>query len=252
MRADIRAMTFAEILDQSFSQLRSNFVLLVGIAAVFNVPSAIIQSEFMQPVAGELPGTTFWTGWSAVMLIAFIGMPWSQLAITWSISETALGRSATFSGAYEATFSRYPAYIGTVLLAGLGVVLGMFLLVLPGFYLMVLWLLLGPVVVIEGIAGPRALGRSRELIKGNWWRSFGIFMLAAILAALVSGGFQYVFAFVPFVGGILNGLVASVAFAFSSLVLVSLYFDLRCRHEDFDLQLLAEQVGGETNITEPG
>jgi hypothetical protein len=40
-------------------------------------------------------------------------------------------------------------------------------------------------------------------------------------------------------------LVTSVGLAYSAVVLTVYYFDRRCRIEDFDLRLLAEQIRAE-------
>jgi hypothetical protein len=47
---------------------------------------------------------------------------------------------------------------------------------------------------------------------------------------------------IPLLGPALTGVVQSITAAYTSIALVVLYVDLRCRHEDFDLQLLATQV----------
>jgi hypothetical protein len=133
--------------------------------------------------------------------------------------------------------------MGTVLLAGMGIVLGSLCLFLPGIYLSVLWMLVGPIAVIEDTYGTQALGRSRDLMRGNWWRGLGIVFAASLIFYAVAGGVQLVFAFIPVIGPILGALVQAIALVFNLAVLVLLYFDLRCRHEDFDLQYLSSQIG---------
>ena len=247
MSVPIRAMTLSEILDQSFKLLRSQFALLVAIAAVLYVPMSVLPALFLDFEPGTVPGPSFWITYAVILLIALVGLPWSQLAITWAISESALGRTCTFGDAYGETQSRYLPYVGTWLLASLGIVVGMFLLILPGIYLAVLWMPVGAVVVIDGLSGPAALGRSRDLVSGSWWRAFGVALVAGIITTVVGGGFNWMFGFIPVVGPLLNGLVGAVTFAFYAVVVVVLYFDLRCRHEDFDLQLLADAIGSEVD-----
>ena len=52
-------------------------------------------------------------------------------------------------------------------------VVGLLLLIIPGIYLAVIWSVILPVVVIEGLGGD-SFGRSRALVKGNGWGVFGI------------------------------------------------------------------------------
>jgi hypothetical protein len=47
---------------------------------------------------------------------------------------------------------------------------------------------------------------------------------------------------IPIVGLLVWGTFQAVGFAFTTAVMVVLYFDLRCRAENYDLELLAQQV----------
>lgn len=53
-------------------------------------------------------------------------------------------------------------------------VIGLLLFVVPGFIFFVWFVLSGPVVKIEGRRPLAALRRSRELVRGNFWRVFGV------------------------------------------------------------------------------
>jgi hypothetical protein len=105
------------------------------------------------------------------------------------------------------------------------------------------WLLVGAIVVVERTYGLAALKRSRALIKGHFWESFALFLVAGMLVGMASGALSIAFSFIPIVGPVLNGVVQAITSAYLSAVVIVLYVDLRCRHEDFDLQLLAQQIG---------
>jgi hypothetical protein len=67
------------------------------------------------------------------------------------------------------------------LLSAIGVVIGLVLLILPGLYLLTIWAVAAPVIVIErpGVFG--AFGRSQELVKGNGWSVFALLLIVAVL-----------------------------------------------------------------------
>ena len=136
-------------------------------------------------------------------------------------------------------------YVGTSLLATLALVpLVVLLITIPlAFYLGVSWMLVGAIVVVERRYGLDALKRSRALIKGHFWESFAVMLVAGMLVSMASGALSIAFSFIPIVGPVLNGVVQAITSAYLSAVLIVLYVDLRCRHEDFDLQLLAQQIG---------
>ena len=85
--------------------------------------------------------------------------------------------------------------IGAGLLAGLGIGLGILLLVIPGLFLMTIWAVIAPVIVLERVGVMRSFGRSRELVRGDGWRVFGVivsvviivFVVRAILGAIAVG-----------------------------------------------------------------
>ncbi len=72
------------------------------------------------------------------------------------------------------------------ILSGFFVLLGTILLVLPGIYLYVSFAVAVPVLLVEG-AGPwRALGRSRRLVQGRWWGTFGVALVGYLLVTIVT------------------------------------------------------------------
>jgi hypothetical protein len=68
----------------------------------------------------------------------------------------------------------YHRLIAVDVLLALIVLAGLLLLVVPGFVFFTWFALAGPVVEIERLGAVAALRRSRELVKGSFWRVFGI------------------------------------------------------------------------------
>jgi len=79
-------------------------------------------------------------------------------------------------------------------------------------------------------------------MRGNMMRALGIVIVGWIIVAVLTGTLGVVFHFVPLLGPLASGLAEAVAVAYSSVVLVLLYFDVRCRKEAFDLEHLARLV----------
>jgi hypothetical protein len=70
----------------------------------------------------------------------------------------------------------------------------------------------------------------------------GVVFVSTLLVSLLSGMLDFAFSFIPVLGPLLSGVAQGVTATYAAAVLVVLYVDLRCRHEDFDVQLLAQQV----------
>jgi hypothetical protein len=114
------------------------------------------------------------------------------------------------------------------IVAGVGIAFGFVLLIVPGLILFTIWAVAAPVVVLERPAGLGALGRSRDLVRGNGWRVFAVILLLVIVVGVVS----FIIEAIASSAGTGVGLVARVIVGIltapiSSLAAAVLYFELR-------------------------
>jgi ABC-type multidrug transport system fused ATPase/permease subunit len=72
------------------------------------------------------------------------------------------------------------------IVAGIGIVIGFILIIVPGLILITIWSVAAPVVVLEHPGVFAALGRSRELVRGNGWQVFGVILVLYIFVGVVS------------------------------------------------------------------
>jgi hypothetical protein len=112
--------------------------------------------------------------------------------------------------------------------AALGVLIGLFLIVVPGLILLTVWSVAAPVVVLERPPGLQALRRSRELVRGNGWQVFGVILVLDLLVAIVAGGLGIAADSAGTGVGIVVTVVLGVLTApFAALAAAVLYFELR-------------------------
>lgn len=114
------------------------------------------------------------------------------------------------------------------LVVGICVTLGFILLIVPGLFLLTIWAVAAPAVVIEGRGVFDALGRSRELVRGNGWNVFGVIVIVFVLNI----GVGFVAGTIGAVGGdairVLAQFAANVLIApFAGLTISVLFFTLR-------------------------
>jgi hypothetical protein len=83
-----------------------------------------------------------------------------------------------------AGFEAFTPLFTAVVLAAVGIALGLLVLIVPGVYLAVRWYFVPQAVVVEGTRGTAALSRSGALIEGFWWRTFGLVVLANLAIAI--------------------------------------------------------------------
>jgi hypothetical protein len=198
--------------------------------AVLGQPAPIGEAwATIRPQLGRLVGLSLLTGLLVVLAFAAGLVPGVLLAVA--------------GGA--------PA--GAVTLLVIGGLLGF----VAAVYLYVTLSLGTPALVLEKQRVGAALRRSRELVRGAWWRIFGILLLSTIIAQVIggiialpfelagsgtslfdpnAGAPSFVGLLLSAIGGVVGGTVTQ---PFTAGVVALLYVDRRIRREALDVALLA-------------
>ncbi|WP_237530863.1 hypothetical protein, partial [Streptomyces sp. SID3212] len=223
------------------------------------------------------------------MVITLLGTLFTTAVLTMVVSRSILGRPVTLSEAWQEARPRLLQLLGltvllplaAVVIMGIGVTpgilvgstAGVLLAVLGGLaalvvisWLMVRFALASPALMLERQGIAASLRRSAKLVKGSWWRIFGIQSLTLLLTFLVAMIVSIPFAIIALAadGAGIDGLVSgstpeygwtylvitgvgavissSITYPISAGVTVLLYVDQRIRREALDLEL-ARAVG---------
>jgi hypothetical protein len=75
-----------------------------------------------------------------------------------------------------------------------------------------------------------------------WWSTLGLLLVASLIVQVPVFGLSLLWSSIPVAGVVLNTAIYAVTAPYSSVVMIVYYFDRRCRIEDFDLRMLAEQI----------
>ena len=161
--------------------------------------------------------------------IGIIGYFWVQAALVETVNDVRDGRADRSIGeTYRAVQPQLPAVIIAGILAGICIAIGLLLLIVPGLFLLTIWSMLVPVIVLERRSTGEAFTRSREVVRGHGWSVFGIVILTFLIVVIVSGIIRALFAPLPdFLDAWLGSLVAhSVTIPFAAAALTTAYFAL--------------------------
>ncbi|MDQ8701712.1 hypothetical protein RCO28_04280 [Streptomyces sp. LHD-70] len=277
-------------------------VLALGLAYVFvgdHFRAFIDTPEYGEPLWSDtLPvivaGISVWVFALIAMLVASAMV---SAVCPAALQDAVLGRPSAFGTVWRRTMARVPAVIGTGLLTALivaipfllflgvglvvtvfsyteqsnpGPVLALWFLGLIALLPLVMWLWvrfsLAPAVAVFESAGPvTALRRSTRLVRGSWWRIFGISLLVSLMAGVAGYFIQIpfnmigmfsaiptagamgpdpepaevfatmgVFMFFIMIGALVSQLVTAL---FPQLAVSLLYVDQRIRKESLDVTL---------------
>jgi hypothetical protein len=270
-RPRLRPLSLGEILDVSIKICLAHWRTLLKAVLVVVVPvqivSTILTADYTvssfdfstsppQTPEESLDELNQYLGGLAISgLLQVCAVLFATAACFRAIAQAYLGETTDWRSSLSYALRLAPSLLLLTVLYVLGVILGTVLFVAPGIWLYVAWAFAMPALLVERLRGRKALGRSFQLVKGRWWRTFGIiavgFILAAIISTVVQGAFligivvdadnDVLVLVLATIAGIV-GLAVSTPFQAALLTVV--YFDLRVRKEGFDLELLAAGIGG--------
>jgi hypothetical protein len=174
----------ARVFERIFEIYRDQFTLLIPAALVVFVPVAIISGLIYSGGVGIL-------GALIVAAIGTIATYWFQGMVVEAARDILDGRRDYTLGTLVR--SAVPV-IGPLLvagiLAGFAIGIGLLLLIVPGLFLLTIWAVLAPVIVIERSDAMSSFGRSRELVRGHGWQVFSVIVVLFLLQFLVTAVIQ--------------------------------------------------------------
>ena len=268
----LRPLAVGEILDGGFAVVRQHPRLVFGIAlvlgavvALVNVGLGLVLRNVGDVIATTAVGSLTFGGLGAQIFGLLVNAVFGAILtgiVAGLIGKEILGESVDDRETLRLTARRYKALIAAGVLAGglpylpftflvIGVVGWVPALVL-GVYLWGQLALALPAMVLERLGPVAAIKRSWSLVKGGFWRVWGMRALAylacSVAAALLTLGFTYraawerghheavtVAATIPaIIGEVLAWMVAQPVLA-GAVVLI--YVDRRIRAEGLDIQL---------------
>ena len=210
------------VIGEAWGQFKAHWRHLVPIALVVYIAVGLISIVLVALLT--------WFGAILSAVISLVALFWVQGALVRAVEDIRDGRADLSLGqTYERVRPQLPAIIVGGLLAGLGIALGFVLFIVPGLILLTLWILIIPVIVLEGTSAGEAFGRSRELVRGNGWNVFGVI----VLTLLVVIAFNILLSLVllpvsdwlrSFISNVVSGTVVS---PFIVLIVTTLYYRLK-------------------------
>lgn len=133
-------------------------------------------------------------------------------------------------------------YIISGILLFFAVTFGFILLIIPGIIFSVWFSVFEPVTVIEDSGYAKALGRSKFLVKGYFWRTFGFFIVTALLSFAVAGILSQILGLIPVVGQLISLLLQLIVIPFQVIAETLYYYNQRAVKEGLDLSLASDEV----------
>jgi hypothetical protein len=257
MKYEIRELSIGEILDQAITLTKNHFGSFFSVVAVTLLPIGLIQAGVNIAIMPETPLIPTPEELAAIEkaqmenlpiiggmgLLVLLVVPIANAALVRIVAHSYLGKNTSTGDAVGSAFGLLLPLYWTWMIMAIAVMGGMILLVIPGIIAAFWFSLTTQVVVVERVSGVAALKRSRNLMRGN----VGTVFVLGIVLGMISIGMQVGSQFIPQIHAknLAAVLINCVFTIFSSVAMVVFYFSCRCKNEQFDLQLLAQNVAGE-------
>src|SRR5215470_14690150 len=122
--------------------------------------------------------------------------------------------------------------IGASILAAIGVTIGFFLLIVPGFILLTYWALIIPFIVLAGSGVFQSFGNSMRTVRGYAWRVFGTYVLVFLILIAFAIVLGFILILLPlWLRSFVNNVVTGTLIApFLALVATLIYYRLTAAH----------------------
>src|ERR1019366_4036121 len=199
--------------------IRRVFHIYIDQASVL-MPAAAVVFVITGIVSAVLAATgSFIAGLLALVISIVAGKPFTGMVVELVADVQDGRRDATPGQLLRAATPGIGQLILVGIVAGLGIVIGFFLIIVPGLILITIWSVAAPVVV---------LGRSRELVRGNGWQVFGVIVVLDVLVTIVAVVLDGIANSAGTGAGIVVRVIVGVLTApLTALAAAVLYFDLR-------------------------
>ncbi len=208
------------VLEEAWKMYRAHAAHLLTIAFVIYLAAAII--------AGLL-GLIGVFGFFLASIVEFVAAFLLQAALVKAVQDVRDGRADLSFGQ---TVSAATPYIGPVaiasILAGIAITIGLILIIAPGLFLITIWAVIVPVIVIERSGALASFGRSRQLVRGNGWHVFGTLVLVFVILIVVDFVLGLIFLALPLLlrNGLSTVISGTLIAPFIALVVTLIYYRL--------------------------
>jgi MFS family permease len=226
-------MRSTEIISDAFDLYKRFFAHFAGIGLTIYVVTAVIVllSVFLGIVGA---------------IIAFIVLFASGFLLTGAlVNAVADVRDGRVDLSIGETLSKTLPYLGTLvvvgILAGIAISIGLVLLIVPGLFLITIWFVLSPAIVLENCSIGESFGRSYRLVKQAGWATFGVAILTFLIVFVANFIITLILTPLPdWLAGFISTIVSGAVFApFLATATTLTYYRLK------------EMEGGAPPATEP-
>ena len=252
--AQLRPLSFGEILDGAFTLYRRHFSSMFLTALVCNLPLALFWIVMLVLAGGTTDAAVLFAGGGALVLLPLmlLGPILAWGALTYYAGRAYTGTPVPVGDAVRRALGRILVLLGISFIFMLLFGIGLILCIVPGLLVAAACFAAFPAAMLENKGPVDSISRSWDLAKDALLYVFGVMFVVSLIQALP--GYALV---VPMMATtvidpaaaespgltilyqVANVLLTSITTPFMVAAVVLLYYDRRVRTEALDVQLAA-------------
>jgi hypothetical protein len=234
-----RELSVEEIISSAFKLYGSKFLqfflpfLIAGI--ITGISTYVITSSFPIPMPPDMPASP------STLFVQEVLIPWffeliSKVVIIgafsglvlWIVGTTVTGAviknasdqiekgNSNLNASFNFAVSKLPSLLAAQFIAGILIVLGFFLFIVPGIIVAIMFSLILPTIIIEQKGFMESLGRSRNLVSNRWMKTFFLLLILGIIVIIVNTVASFLAGPLSAIHPIANSLTSGIISAFVS------------------------------------
>jgi hypothetical protein len=234
-----------DVLNRTWRVFIGNIVFFLGITllvylAIFLPLGAIGVLLFFAGMGGSDAWWLIAAGIVLAVLLFIVLNTIGQAVLLFGTFQRLRGQPLRVGEALRRAFARFFPLVGVGILYTLGLAVGFLLLIVPAFFVFVMWLVAVPACVVEDHGPVASLSRSADLTKGYRWKVFGLVCALSLINGIGGQFFAIALGLAgEWASGVGSGLWFVVSTALWNCALIMIYHDLRAAKEGIDIEQIA-------------
>lgn len=177
-----RELSFGEVLSTSWWHYKKNFMTILFIIVLLYTPyyllmgSSIINFNFYSYGSyANFDNLLLLDRVSSFVTELIFGIA-AMLAVIFIVDKSVNGEKLSYFEAIKMAFLKWFRGASTSIARNIVVFLGIILLLFPGLYVGIIYAFAIPVAILRDQSCLSAMKYSRKIVKGRWWKIFGVFL----------------------------------------------------------------------------
>ncbi len=218
-----REFSFSDVIAKGWSVYSQHFKAIVMITLIVYIPINII----LYMVAGYMNSFKDFMNVIKILegLFGVIAMMGIAVVVDHGIQNND-DLPISWRTALSKAFSRWGSCLTTSILGGV-IIMGLtLLLIIPGIIWSIYYIFIIQIVALRELGGKTALNYSKSLVKGRWWKTFGIVFVLALINGGIGLGIGYLSTFLPSSISIITDTLIDIIAAFYTVATTILFLNL--------------------------